>query len=155
MPRTPTLSQRFWANRWLWPGWLGAWSVLALVRLMKEINDTPWYGWSWLWLLLLVPFTMLIGVLVGGVLGTFVLGPIFSSRGFKNGGPFRVGDTVQILNGPYKGKVTQVYQIGQHESVRLRLGEEEEKSFKDIFADVELLRETPAFQADSTSDSAE
>jgi hypothetical protein len=58
-----------------------------------------------------------------------------------NGGPFKVGDTVQILTGPYRGRVTRIYSTWQGCTFRVQLGLEEQKTYKDIFCSDQLLCE--------------
>jgi len=66
--------------------------------------------------------------------------PIYDICVRINGGPFKVGDTVQILTGPHRGRVTQIYSPWRESAFRVRLGPEEEKECKDIFSSMGLLR---------------
>jgi len=90
-----------------------------------------------LWVVIALP----IGFLLAIFPGWFIIGPLYAVRGQINGGPFKVGDTVQILAGPYKGRVTRVYSTWQGNSLRVELGEKEKEDYKDIFSPGELLRE--------------
>lgn len=61
----------------------------------------------------LAPFSSLLAIItafpLGMVLGYFVLGlPLFYVGRSLNGGPFREGDVVRILVGPYKGCIAKV-----------------------------------------------
>jgi hypothetical protein len=80
---------------------------------------------------------------LGAVLGMLVLGPLI--RIFVNslnGAPFQVGDSVQILIGPYRDRVVRVYEIWPSRGqVRVELGEQAEKSVKDVFWNFEVCRE--------------
>jgi hypothetical protein len=68
--------------------------------------------------------------------------PILAIRGDMNGGPFKPGDTVQVLTGSHRGTITTVYSAWQGNSVRVRLGQkEEEETFKDVMCPWQLLRE--------------
>ncbi len=73
--------------------------------------------------------------------GWFFIGPFFYAREMKNGGPFKVGDTVQILSGPHKGRISRVYSTWQGNTLRVELGTREKDEFKDIFSPAQLLRE--------------
>ncbi len=73
----------------------------------------------------------------------FLFGPLLYSQGIENGGPFAPGDTVRILAGKHRGKVARVYEIGQHETVRVDLGDIERKQYSVYFAAYEFVREAP------------
>jgi hypothetical protein len=58
-----------------------------------------------------------------------------------NGGPFRTGDTVQILVGPHQGKITCVYkEWKERNQVRVDLGDEAQRKVEDVFSYVELKK---------------
>ncbi|MBN2310927.1 MAG: KOW motif-containing protein [Candidatus Hydrogenedentes bacterium] len=69
---------------------------------------------------------------------------IYARRGRVNGAPFHVGDTVQILAGPYRGRIARVYSSGPGDLVRVELGDERREKRTDIFPPERLLREDPA-----------
>ena len=72
--------------------------------------------------------------------GWFVIGPLYYSREMKNDGPFKIGDTVQILCGPHKGRVSRVYSTWQRNALRVELSATEKDKFKDILSPAQLLR---------------
>lgn len=87
-----------------------------------------------------IPITLL-----GFFLGMFTCWPlvrVICSR--YNGAPLKAGDQIIILTGPLKGNFTKVYEItssqGGWNLVRLELGEEHQKKFKDIFEEYSLLK---------------
>ena len=52
-----------------------------------------------------------------------------------NGGPFKIGDTVQILSGPYRNKITMVYEVWKERSeVRLNLNDKAKNKYEDVFS---------------------
>jgi len=89
------------------------------------------------WVLIGIP----IGLLLALFPGWLYIAPLLFERDRINGGPFKVGDTVQILAGPYKGRVGRVYSTWQGESLRVELGEKAKEDCKDIFSWGQLLRE--------------
>lgn len=97
-----------------------------------------WRVWMFaVWCGLLAVIAGFFGALL---LGLFVLGPIYSARGEMNGGPFAIGDHVQIIAGPHRGTTTRVYSTWQHDTVRVELGPKVSETFGDIFSASELLR---------------
>ena len=91
--------------------------------------------------LIVLVISPVLGYLTAIVLGAFILAPFYQARGHLNGAPFKVGDVVQILVGPHRGTVTTVYSAWQGNAVRVKLGSEEEKTFKDVMQPAQLLRE--------------
>jgi hypothetical protein len=64
------------------------------------------------------------------------------SQGIENGGPYVPGDTVRIIAGKHRGTVARVYGTGQHETVRVELGEAAKEQYADFYSTYELVRET-------------
>lgn len=90
-----------------------------------------------------------LGYLLALIPATFVFGPMYYSRGLKNGEPFQSGDTVHILVGPYKDSIAIVYkatdqypEAGWHR-IYVRLGEMAKKDGQDVFSSTEILRISP------------
>lgn len=69
-----------------------------------------------------------------------LFGPILMEQGERNGGPFKPGDVVQVISGPYQDRISQVYSTWQHETVRVDLGADAKDGYRDIFAAFQLLR---------------
>ena len=62
-----------------------------------------------------------------------------------NGGPFKTGDTVQILVGPYRHRTSQVYEEWrEREQVKVDLGETAKEKVEDIFSHNELVKANKA-----------
>ena len=57
-----------------------------------------------------------------------------------NGGPFKVGDTVLILNGPYSNQIVGVNEVWkERKQVRVNLNDIAKKKNEDIFSDIEII----------------
>ncbi len=100
--------------------WFGNWKLIALGAVL---------------LVLTIP----LGVFVGMLVGAAVLSPIFYVRGIANGGPFGVGDTVQIISGKYRGRISSVYGLWQGNSFRVCLEDDAAEKFEDIFSPTDVL----------------
>jgi hypothetical protein len=78
----------------------------------------------------------------GALIGTIFLG-ILLHEPFRRiqGAPFKVGDTVMILRGPRKGKITEVYETWYPRTeVRVRLSDDEAKAVADVFSDYDIMK---------------
>lgn len=53
-----------------------------------------------------------------------------------------LGDRVRILAGKHRGKVARVNDTGQHDTLRVELGDTEKAQYADFFSAYELVRET-------------
>jgi hypothetical protein len=132
----PTRIQYFFARDW--PGKL--WFVVVPTLVAMFYHSAAPTSLSWLnWVL-----GVLGGFLVALLVGWPVLGAASYDRLRKNGGPFKVGDMVQILVGPHRGRVTRVYSLWQGDAVRVELGEKEKASYSDVFGGTKLLKERGA-----------
>jgi hypothetical protein len=143
----PTRAQCFFASAWPGRIWFAAIPLLlalAVGRTCASFLD-PFADWwdffRFAWFVLLA---LLLGFFLAVFPGWFVIGPLFYDREMKNGGPFKVGDTVQILSGPHKGRISRVYSTWQGNTLRVELGAREKDEFKDIFSPAQLLREGSA-----------
>lgn len=79
---------------------------------------------------------------VGALIGTIILG-ILLHEPFRRiqGAPFKVGDTVMILRGPRKGKISEVYETWYPRTqVRVRLSDDEAKAVADVFSDYDIMK---------------
>jgi len=102
------------------------------------------HPFSVLWDFVQFAWFVLLAVILGFFLaifpGWFIIGPLYYAREVKNGGPFKIGDTVQILCGPHKGRISRVYSTWQGNTLRVELSASEKEKFKDIFEPAQLLR---------------
>jgi hypothetical protein len=110
-----------------------------LLEPLASWRDAVWFAWFVL-LALFLGFTLAIFP------GWFIIGPLFYDREMKNGGPFKVEDTVRILSGPQKGRISRVYATWQGNLLRVELDEKATEDFSDVFSPMELLREESAQQ---------
>lgn len=81
-------------------------------------------------------FAALVAIIVIGV----VVAPGNIAQGRKNGGPFNVGDTVQILTRKDRGRVSRVYSQWQGNTIRVELDAARRQSFSDIFGPHQVRR---------------
>ncbi|HNY26969.1 MAG TPA: hypothetical protein PKH31_06265 [Candidatus Sumerlaeota bacterium] len=148
--RKPTRLQIFFARWWFSGIWLTSlivWPVLFMGGAIWGIPPlsiiAPDWGTGGGFAIAIV-FALIFGFIVGILFSIDVCirsSPIYDICVRINGGPFKVGDTVQILVGPHRGRVTQIYSPWRESAFRVRLGPEEEKECKDIFSDIELFHE--------------
>jgi hypothetical protein len=140
----PTRWQYFVASGWLLRVWVGGVILACAVYLMLASRFSFALLDDWVITVCLIVVLVLsvpLGVYVGGLVGRFVLGPIYMEQGRKNGGPFQIGDRVRILVGPHRDCVSTVCDGWQHDSVRVVLGDQEKCEFKDIFYPFQIVRE--------------
>jgi hypothetical protein len=148
--RKPTRLQIFFARWWLSGIWFVNVSVWPLIFMGVAIWGIPplsviapdWgtTGGS----AIAIVFALIFGFFFGILFSIDMLirsSPIYDICVRINGGPFKVGDTVQILTGPHRGRVTQIYSPWRESAFRVRLGPEAEKENKDIFCSIGLLRD--------------
>ena len=129
--------QRFFAQDWLGRVWLVGIPLLAAVGALRtaEVGFASLADWrTALWTAGVLALSLLLGFFVAIVLARLVLGPICCACELENGGPFNVGDVVQVLAGPHKGRIARVYSTWQGNTLRVELGLQEKEGFRDIFA---------------------
>lgn len=145
----PTRAQLFFASAWPARIWFTTIPLLPAVAVGVTCAGFL-HPFSALWDFVRFAWFVLLALLLGFFLamfpGWFVIGPLYYSREKKNGGPFKTGDTVQILGGPHKGRISRVYSTWQGNTLRVELSATEKEEFKDIFAPAQLLRAESAEQ---------
>ena len=107
----PTRLHYFYAYKW--PVWICIVVVplLCVALVARELGPPPAFfplesdARSYL---LLLACAWLLGWASCALLGPFVLGPISFHRAQLNGAPFQMGDSVEILVGPNRGRVVRV-----------------------------------------------
>jgi hypothetical protein len=141
----PTRTQRFWAGPWPARIWFVGWPV-GSVAVVVDKGDPTFAAFTDIWFVLCFVFAVVLAVPVGFFLslavGFPVIGTIMMTRERINGGPFEIGDRVQIIAGRHAGTVTRVYSTWQCGTLRVELGEEASEDFKDIYGPAQLLRAT-------------
>ncbi len=113
-----------------------AWVVLR----SAEIAPGTIVNWpAALWAVVVAIVSWMAGVLGAALVGWLVLGPIYYGRTIANGGPFQIGDTVQVISGPFKDRVARVYDSWRENAVCVELGEEAKAAYRDVFGGHQLL----------------
>ena len=112
---------------------------IAAVAITFWATETPW-SYSLGISVLIVVFMVPVGLLSAGLFICFFLSPLYLAVERMNGGPFKPGDRVYVLVGRHKGRVTEVYSNWQGLAVRIRIGEYEEKTRKDIYSSTSLVK---------------
>ena len=139
----PSLCQRFCAGKWVWILWLSLPSLgtAAYCLNLAEFRFEYLRDWSMAgnYLLIALPAAVL-GFVVWGLPAGMLLGILLHYRSMMNGGPFKPGDTIQVIGGIYDGRITKVYGGWQGSTVRVELGEDAQREFKDIFSPYQLLK---------------
>lgn len=140
----PTRAQYFFASPWPNRIWFTAVPVLMAFwvgQFWAEFLEPLSSWWDFIRFCWYVLVGLLLGFFVALFPGWLLIGPVFYYRELKNGAPFKVGDTVQILYGPHKGRISRVYSTGRGDTLRVELGAMEKDECKDIFSPDQLLRE--------------
>jgi hypothetical protein len=140
----PTRIQYFYANDWPTKIWKTSIPIGSFIIAFIACDPTLDVLSDWrnfVYLLIILTTSVFLGRFIAILLGWFILGPLLYSRMVDNGGPFKIGDSVQILTGPYRGKISTVYSTWQGDSVRVSIGEEAKEDFSDVFYPEELLKE--------------
>jgi hypothetical protein len=143
----PTRSQCFFASAWpsrIWFATIPLLLAFAVGLTCASFLDPLAVWWDFVRVAWFVLLALLLGFFLAMFPGWLVIGPLFYDREVKNGGPFKVGDSVQILSGLHKGRVSRVYSTWQGNMLRVELGAGERDEFKDIFSSAQLLREGSA-----------
>ena len=86
---------------------------------------------------------IIISIPLGMILGYLLFGyPLFFIGRIVNGGPFREGDSVRILVGPYKDRVVRIYEVwSERNQIRVDLGKPSEAAYSDVFSVLQVCRE--------------
>lgn len=127
--------------------WLGGWvlGVTVAAIVATDPSFAAFSDWSvFLLFAVVLIVSPVLGYFLGFVVGSMILPPLYEMRERLNGGPFKAGDSVQILVGPHSGQITTVVGPWQGRSYRVKLDEESEKTYKDIFGADQLIKEEDA-----------
>lgn len=139
---TPTLRQRLIASDWLPRLWMLVFALVITVWTIRSIGPVQ-HAFGNAWSALLFVAVLLLSGMLGFVVSVpaawLLMGPTLMDQGHRNGGPFKPGDLVQVISGAYRNRVARVYSTWQCETVRVDLGEEVKRQFKDIYAAYQLL----------------
>ena len=136
------MRQKLFANDVPIRVWFWICYVAGQCWLFGAVAPRLWAGsslWFWLTYAAAMALCFLLSHCVGLVLGWPLLGTFYHEQMLINGGPFLVGDRVQILSGPHSGSVTTIYSTAQGNAVRVDLGETLKEAYEDIYAPTRLL----------------
>jgi len=152
----PTKLQYFFASPWPHRIWLiGITLLWAIMEAVGFLDIFPPLS-SW-WNFVRYTFYIFHGLALGFVMalftGCFVVFSLWDRSERKNGGPFKIGDSVQILYGPHKGRTSRIYDVDRSCRLRVDLGPEERRIVKDRFRGHQLLRLEPAEIGTAPADS--
>ena len=112
----------------------------ALAFWVISVSTPSMKMWDRLWIFASAPVAALAAFLVMLIVMAIVCAPICSLLERLGGGPFKVGDTVRVVTGRYRGVVARVYSTWQGGALRVDLNEQAKESYADIFAGYQLLR---------------
>lgn len=129
-------------------GYLACWAVFGVAVVISECQPAKVMFTDWIYCalfvisLVLAPF--LFAFLSLPVAFIFLI-PIYYLGDRLAGAPFRVGDHVRILVGPYRHRVVEIYDVwNSRRQIRVRLNPELEREARDVFSFTQVLRESVA-----------
>jgi hypothetical protein len=150
----PTRAQYFFASPWpgrIWFTIIPLLFALLIGRVCTSFLDPFSAWWDFVRFVWYVLLALLLGFFLAVFPGWLIIGPLFHNRELTNGGPFKVRDSVRILSGLHKDKISRVYSTSQGNTLRVELGPKEREELKDIFSPAQLLRQDSPQQGDSPS----
>lgn len=132
-PVVPSLLQNIFARDVTWvASFFGTAVVFTLVMAIQASALGEMFG------------LVVVGAATGAVISWISLKILWHIRVWINGGPFRKGELVQVIAGPYAGRIAAVYEEWpSRNEVRIDLGESEWNEVKDVFSHVQLCRVKP------------
>jgi len=144
----PTRIHYFYAQNW--PAWI--WfavapllGVLIMASALGAPPDLTTLGAEAKIYFFLLGLAWILGYLAAGLLGWFLLGPIYHYRAELNGAPFQPGDRVQILVGRDRGRVVRVAEVRDWRGdLRVDLGELADLKGRAIFHFAQIIKVTNA-----------
>ncbi len=139
----PTRMQVFWAKGRHWAVWfLFAPIIFACAQLHRyEVTWDMLLHWpAAFWAVSVAVVGWFAGLFVSLVVGWMLVGSLEHGRVIANGGPFKVGDLVQVITGPHAGRIGRVYAQGAYETLHVDLGPEAKEKHEDCFGGIKLIR---------------
>jgi hypothetical protein len=140
----PTRLHYFYAQNWPAWIWFTAIPLLAVLLMAKALGTTPDLSAleveakSYLFLL---GITWLLGFCVAGLVGWFILGPLYHYRAELNGYPFRPGDRVEILVRANRGRIVLVAEVRDWRGdLRVILPESASRKGKTMFHFAQVIK---------------
>lgn len=151
--RTPTFFQVWFAKNRPVQLWilLATSTSVALTVHLGEFTPGLLIRWpAMVWTVCAIVISLPIGAWIGGILGAILLPPLFRWREKANGGPFAIGDRVQIIAGKHAGRIGRVYALPQGAPFRVDIGPLAAADFTDVFSGVEVMLVTSPTRVRST-----
>jgi hypothetical protein len=97
------------------------------------------------WFITLAVFSLFATVVLSffgaAIVGLAVFGSLMDDQERRNGGPFAVGDRVQILAGRYAGQIGTVAHFGQGQTVCVKISSLDKDADVGVYSHYQLLRE--------------
>jgi hypothetical protein len=120
--------------------WTGAAIAVSLVFWACPLGSMGLLGG---WYAAYVGIAVLAAIPLGLLLGAIILWPpLFHIASWVNGAPFRSGDSVYILVGLQRGRLTRVYDVWtERGQVRVELDEKSKNDVTDVFSWNEVCRQ--------------
>jgi hypothetical protein len=117
-------------------------SVWFVFALFRPVGDMFTHWQSAVTFVVSILAAPVFGLCISLPLAKLILLPIYYLRGKLNGAPFRVGDRVRILVGPYRDRVAEVYAVwSERGQVCVEPGEPREAEGSEVFAFTQVCRE--------------
>lgn len=152
----PTRLHYFYAYKWPVWIWIIVVPMLFVAFMARALGSPPALSTlepdskSYL---LLIGLAWLLGMASCSLVGPFILGPVYFHRAQLNGAPFQVGDPVEILVGPNRGRVVRVLEpLDGRAMVKVDFAEppglKQKRTFRagDTFEETQLLKVVDAEQ---------
>ena len=129
-------------------GYLGFWAIFGIAVVIKESQPSQVLLSDWLFCALFIVSLLLAPVLfmcLSLLIAPLVLGPAYYLGDRLAGAPFRVGDHVRILVGPYRNRVVEVYDVwDSRRQICVRLDPQLERDVRGVLSFTQVLREDKA-----------
>jgi hypothetical protein len=129
-------------------GYLACWAIFGIGVVISVCQPSRAMFSDWSFCALFVISLLLAPVLfmfLSLPVSFLVLVPAYYLGDRLAGAPFRVGDHVRILIGPYRDRVVEIYDVwDSRRQVRVRLDAQLEREVRDVFSFTQVLREHAA-----------
>ena len=140
----PTRSQLFCASNWPARIWFVAFPAIAVWLMAAALGPAPdlsaWNrdakGYA-----LLIVVALFLGLAIGGLLGVFVLGPVYFHRSQLNGAPYGPGDRVMVLVGRNRGLVARIVEVNDfRDTIKVEWEDSAADAAKVYYRHLQVLR---------------
>jgi hypothetical protein len=146
LPSPGSVIQYIFAHNWPFKAYLSVAAIVGVVVAVTVCQPSIAIFSDRSYLLVFVVSLLLAPVLFVFLALPFfwiLVGPLYYIRARLNGAPFRVGDSIRILVGPYRGRVVQIYDVwDSRHQVRVDLDAETKIDVTDVFSFTQICRES-------------